>query len=83
MKRLANKHFYCFQKGFLKMAENKISNKKGFHYGWVIVFVGFLSMWFITCIFSSAAGMFKSIVGLILVLGSNKIAKMAGESGIY
>lgn len=33
--------------------------------------------------FSSAAGMFKSIVGLILVLGSNKIAKMAGESGIY
>ncbi len=33
--------------------------------------------------FSSAAGMFKSIVGLILVLGSNKIAKMTGESGIY
>lgn len=33
--------------------------------------------------FSSAAGMFKSIVGLVLVLGSNKIAKMAGESGIY
>ncbi len=34
-----------------------IQNKKSFHYGWVIVFVGFLSMWFITCIFSSAAGM--------------------------
>ena len=33
--------------------------------------------------FSTAASMFKSIVGLILVLGSNKIAKMAGESGIY
>ncbi len=33
--------------------------------------------------FSSAAGMFKSIVGMILVLGSNKIAKMCGESGIY
>ena len=33
--------------------------------------------------FSSAAGMFKSLVGLILVLGSNKIAKMAGESVIY
>lgn len=33
--------------------------------------------------FSSAAGMFKSIVGLILVLGSNKIAKIMGESGIY
>lgn len=39
------------------MSENAVSNKKGFHYGWVIVFVGFLSMWFITCIFSSAAGM--------------------------
>ena len=39
------------------MAENKVMNKKGFHYGWVIVFVGFLAMWFITCIFSSAAGM--------------------------
>lgn len=33
--------------------------------------------------FSSAAGMFKSVVGLILVLGSNKLAKMFGESGIY
>lgn len=33
--------------------------------------------------FSSAAGMFKSIVGLILVLGSNKLAKMCGEAGIY
>ncbi len=39
------------------MSEIRTSNKKGFHYGWVIVFVGFLSMWFITCIFSSAAGM--------------------------
>lgn len=33
--------------------------------------------------FSTAAGMFKSIVGMILVLGSNKIAKLCGESGIY
>lgn len=33
--------------------------------------------------FSAAAGMFKSIVGMILVLGSNKISKMCGESGIY
>ena len=33
--------------------------------------------------FSTAAGMFKSIVGMILVLGSNKLAKMFGESGIY
>mgnify|MGYP003291032486 CR=1 FL=1 len=33
--------------------------------------------------FSTAAGMFKSIVGMILVLGSNKVAKMFGESGIY
>ena len=65
------------------MAENKISNKKGFHYGWVIVFVGFLSMWFITCIFSSAAGMFKSIVGMIMVTTSDRIAKWFGESGLY
>ena len=36
---------------------NTQSKKKGFHYGWVIVFVGFLAMWFITCIFSSVAGM--------------------------
>ena len=33
--------------------------------------------------FSTAAGMFKSVVGMILVLGSNKISKMCGESGIY
>ncbi|MBQ8603945.1 MAG: MFS transporter [Oscillospiraceae bacterium] len=39
------------------MSEIKTSNKKGFHYGWVIVFVGFLIMWFVACIFSSAAGM--------------------------
>ncbi len=39
------------------MSEKTVSNKKGFHYGWVIVFVGFLAMWFITCVFSSAAGM--------------------------
>ncbi len=31
----------------------------------------------------AAAGMFKSIVSLILVLGANKIAKMCGESGFY
>ncbi len=33
--------------------------------------------------FSAAAGMFKSIVGMIMVLGANKIAKKAGETGIY
>lgn len=33
--------------------------------------------------FSAAAGMFKSIVGMILVLGSDWIAKKAGESGLY
>ena len=33
--------------------------------------------------FSSAAGMFKSIVGMILVLGSDKIAKLLGERGLY
>ncbi|BCJ96199.1 protein LplB [Anaerocolumna cellulosilytica] len=33
--------------------------------------------------YSTAAGLFKSVVGMIMVLGSNKIAKKAGESGIY
>ncbi len=33
--------------------------------------------------FSTAAGMFKSIVGMILVLGSDKLAKKFGESGLY
>lgn len=33
--------------------------------------------------FSAAAGMFKSIVGMILVLGSDKLAKKFGESGLY
>ncbi|MCR4762512.1 MAG: ABC transporter permease subunit [Lachnospiraceae bacterium] len=33
--------------------------------------------------FSSAAGMFKSVVGMILVLGSDRVAKAFGESGIY
>ncbi|MBO5622484.1 MAG: sugar ABC transporter permease [Butyrivibrio sp.] len=33
--------------------------------------------------FSTAAGMFKSIVGMIMVLGANYTAKKAGESGIY
>jgi putative aldouronate transport system permease protein len=33
--------------------------------------------------FSSAVGMFKSIVGMILVLLSDRIAKAFGESGLY
>lgn len=33
--------------------------------------------------FSTAAGVFKSIVGMIMVLGANWTAKKAGESGIY
>lgn len=33
--------------------------------------------------YTTAAGMFKSIVGMIMVLGANKVAKLAGESGIY
>ncbi|MBQ7679948.1 MAG: sugar ABC transporter permease [Butyrivibrio sp.] len=33
--------------------------------------------------FSSAAGMFKSVIGMILVLTSDRIAKAFGESGIY
>ena len=33
--------------------------------------------------FSAAAGMFKSVVGMIMVLGANKVAKLFGESGLY
>ena len=33
--------------------------------------------------FSTAAGLFKSIVGMILVLGSDRLAKRLGESGLY
>lgn len=33
--------------------------------------------------FSSAVGMFKSVVGMILVLLSDRVAKWFGESGIY
>lgn len=33
--------------------------------------------------FTAAAGMFKSIVGMILVLISDRIAKLFGESGLY
>lgn len=33
--------------------------------------------------FSTAAGLFKSLVGIIMVLGANWTAKKAGESGIY
>ncbi|MFD0961241.1 ABC transporter permease [Paenibacillus chungangensis] len=33
--------------------------------------------------YSTAVGMFKAIVGLILVVGANKLAKKMGEEGIY
>lgn len=33
--------------------------------------------------YSSAAGMFKSIVGMIMVLISDRVAKIFGESGLY
>jgi putative aldouronate transport system permease protein len=33
--------------------------------------------------FSTAAGLFKSIVALIMIVGANKIAKRAGQEGIY
>ncbi|WP_245632918.1 ABC transporter permease [Alicyclobacillus kakegawensis] len=33
--------------------------------------------------YSAAIGLFKSVVGLILVLGANKVAKLFGEEGIY
>ena len=32
---------------------------------------------------STATGLFKSIVSMIMVLGANKIAKICGESGLY
>lgn len=33
--------------------------------------------------YSAAVGLFKSLVGLILVLGANKLAKKFGEEGVY
>ncbi|MBT2293352.1 sugar ABC transporter permease [Paenibacillus albidus] len=33
--------------------------------------------------FSTTVGLFKGIVGLILVIGSNKLAKKMGEDGVY
>lgn len=33
--------------------------------------------------FSTAVGLFKSLIGIILIFGSNAIAKRAGESGIF
>ncbi|WNQ14155.1 ABC transporter permease subunit [Paenibacillus aurantius] len=33
--------------------------------------------------FATAVGLFKSVVGLILVVGANKLAKRFGEDGIY
>ena len=33
--------------------------------------------------FSTAVGLFKSVVGLILVLGSNYIARWIGQEGIW
>ena len=33
--------------------------------------------------YSTAVGMFKGVVGLILVVAANKLAKKVGEEGIY
>jgi putative aldouronate transport system permease protein len=33
--------------------------------------------------FSTAVGLFKSVVGLILVIGANMLAKRLGEDGVY
>lgn len=33
--------------------------------------------------YATAAGLFKSVVGMIMVLGANRIAKICGESGLY
>ncbi len=32
---------------------------------------------------ATAAGLFKSIVSMVMVMGANKVAKMFGESGLY
>ena len=32
---------------------------------------------------ATAAGLFKSIVSMVMVVGANKIAKLFGESGLY
>jgi putative aldouronate transport system permease protein len=33
--------------------------------------------------YSTAVGLFKSVVGLVLVIGANKLAKKFGEEGVY
>jgi putative aldouronate transport system permease protein len=33
--------------------------------------------------YTTAIGLFKSVIGMILILGSNKLAKITGESGIF
>jgi putative aldouronate transport system permease protein len=33
--------------------------------------------------YTTAIGLFKSVIGLVLILGTNKLAKVAGESGIF
>jgi putative aldouronate transport system permease protein len=33
--------------------------------------------------FSTAVGLFKSVVGLLLVMGANRLAKKMGEDGVY
>ena len=33
--------------------------------------------------YTTAIGLFKSLIGMVLILGSNKLAKVAGESGIF
>ena len=33
--------------------------------------------------FATAVGLFKGLVGLILVVGANSLAKRLGEEGVY
>ena len=33
--------------------------------------------------YTTAIGLFKSIIGMVLILGTNRLAKLAGESGIF
>ncbi|MDD6186649.1 MAG: MFS transporter [Oscillospiraceae bacterium] len=64
------------------MSENKIINKKGVHYGWVIVFVGFLAMWFITCVFTSVSGMMITPVTEELGISRSRFAMTSTAASV-
>jgi putative aldouronate transport system permease protein len=33
--------------------------------------------------YTTAIGLFKAVIGFVLILGSNRLAKAAGQSGIF